>query len=246
MGANPIKRRRRNSAELLLLGANPEQHYAVRWGTGKISQAFDSQAKAEKLLRNFNGKGEVIRVNPLPLKAERYRNPLPSATEAERAIEIREGFTHRNVKGYRVMNEPCIPAGDYAELGKLVLLAVKPKDGGAVQELGFYPPPVVISDVSRRQIYFAGGDQFLDDRELKLFTGETGREIDLGECRVIGYLEKKYHPQVDNAAAGKTVEWVHEFGEETGERPRLIYMAHEKRLLLRGGAYRVEDAGIIN
>jgi hypothetical protein len=88
----------------------------------------------------------------------------------------------------------------------------------------------VVSDETSRQIYFVGGNQSL------LF-----RAGELGECRRIDYKQRKEHVPDPDAD-----EWRHAFGEESGVRPVLIYDARNKRLLLEGGEYRIESAGIIN
>lgn len=258
------KMRMPNPAELVLIsGINPMPErsggrpsrsqrmssalYAIKWHTGNVSQAFQSRAAAEKVLERFHGKGELIRVNPMPLSGERYKNPV--GAEAEQAIEIREGFVHRGSKGYRVMNEPHITAGDYAELGPLVALGVKPTSLGntdQVQEIGFARKPILLSDTSRRQLYFAAGDQRLTSSELRTFTSHLTGTAELGVCETIVYIAAKYHPEVGNDAAGKKVEWIHPFGEENGIKPTLWYDTEHQRLILRGGDYRIEDRGIVN
>ena len=230
--------------------------YAIRWHTGSISQAFDTRGEAESMLARFHGKGEVIRVNPMPLRSERYRNPLSAedvapdrGAEAQEAIEIREGFVDHESTGYIVANEPHIPRGDYAQLGPLVELGVKPTSSGStneVQRIHFSPRPLVICDTSRRQIYFAGGEQRQSERDLPKFTSSRSGVVELGQCRSIVYVAAKYHPQAGNDAAGKLVEWQHEFGEENGILPKLFYDVDRQRLLLRGGDYRIEDRGIVN
>lgn len=243
----PFSERRESSRERAR-SFNPDgQHYAIRWHTGNISQAFRSQDEAQRILQRFHGKGEIIRVNPMPAGSERYRNPV--GAEPAQAREIREGFTHSESKRYRVVDEPLIPAGDYAELGKMDMLAVKPTPTGTtnqVQEIPFEPDVILISGTSRRQMYFAGGDQKLTAREVRIFTSAGGDRIDLGECHAIAYLATKYHPEVENSAAGKEVPWIHKFGEENGIRPRLFYHPSLERFSLEGGSYRVEDAGIVN
>lgn len=219
---------------------NPSrQHYGIRWDAGNVTGSYNSRAIAERVLRSFHGKGKVIALNPSPL---RRRNPV----DAETAREIRTGFVDRESRRYIVMDEPHIPPGDYAELGILFSLAVKPANGGEVRDLEFNSGIHVISDTTRRQIYFAGGNQRLTERELQIFTGEAANNVELGGCREIIYVAKKYHPEVGNAAAGRAVEWRHKFGEESGAIPQLWYDTKNDRLLLRGGEYRVEDAGIVN
>jgi hypothetical protein len=248
MGVNPHKR---NPAELLLMGVNAHrrgkknggQRYAVQWHTGNISHAMLSQAEAEKLLAQFHGAGKIIRVNPMPLGGIESR----SAVEAR---EIRSGFVAKPSSRYIVMDEPHMPAGDYAQLGKLYSLAVKPTPSGEtseVQEIGFEGQGIlVVSDVSRRQIYFVGAPHAMRSGILNVFNASASDVVDLGECREIIYEAKKYHPEVGNAAAGKVVEWRHQFGEESGVVPHLLYDTKKNRFLLRGGEYVVEDAGIVN
>jgi hypothetical protein len=62
---------------------------------------------------------------------------------------------------------------------------------------------------------------------------------DLGEIVSITYLAQKDH--ID----GQVIEYVHEFGEDGGERPRLVSDA-EGWLLIEGGDYYVTAAGIEN
>lgn len=223
--------------------------YAIRWHTGSISHAMRTRDEAERLLQQFHNAGELIRVNPLPLRRSNPLTALDSA-EAEAAREVRDGFVHQRTERYIVADEPHIPAGDYAEIGMLHSLVVKPTHTGQtdqVQELMFTRQGVrAIAAANRRQIYFAGGTQMLTEREIRLFTSSSAPAVDLGECRGIVYVAKKYHPEVGNDAAGKPVEWDHKFGEETGVKPSLWYDRATQRLELRGGEYRVEDAGIVN
>jgi len=51
---------------------------------------------------------------------------------------------------------------------------------------------------------------------------------------------------VGNWARGKTVPYQHQFGEVSGVKPQLFYDTLNQRLILRGGNYRVEDAGIVD
>lgn len=236
------------------MGANPHnQHYAVRWNTGRLSNSYASREDAERILARFHGKGTLVRVNPMPLKGGRRRNPAELALMganpegAEAAREVREGFVDAPANHYRVTDEPHISRGDYAELGKLVSLTVQPARGVGVKEIDLGSSNIaVLSSGNRRQIYFAGGDQIIDADDLAKFTDKETGTVELGKCREIVYLAKKYHAEVGNSAAGKEVEWVHQFGEESGIVPVLCYSTSLDRLILRGGNYRVEDAGIID
>ena len=154
---------------------------------------------------------------------------------------LREKFTGKEVDRIKIYDEPHMPAGDYAQLGKLLSLFVKPLKGGQVQEIRA-TGVTVVSDESARQIYFVGGDQDVSAALAMFGAVDRGAGLyELGEARRIDYKQRKEHvPQPDMDS------WRHEFGEETGVRPTVLFDVDAKRLLLEGGEYVVREEGIIN
>jgi hypothetical protein len=145
----------------------------------------------------------------------RSKNPSAEA--------LRERFTGTEADRTHVMQEPHMPAGDYAMLGKLLGLYVKPRNGGQVLMITGNGVTVV-SDETARQIYFVGGDQDISSG-LAAFgaVDRGGRLFELGEARRIDYQQRKEHvphPESD--------QWRHEFGEESGVRPVVLYDANAK------------------
>jgi hypothetical protein len=238
-----MRKRRKNPAELVLMGANPSKrrmHYAVQWNTGSLSNSYATRAEAEKILAAFNGKGRIVRANPIPL---RRKNPTESLLDETRAIQIREGFVAHPVDASYYSDEPHMEAGNYAVLGKLAYLAVKPVRGGGVLQIDLEGRGIIlVSAIDRESLYFVKGRHSLSHSEIEKFTSDNGQAVELGECRQIGYLAVKYHPEVGNDAAGKVVLWEHSF---ESPRPTVWYSFASERLLLKGGGYRVEDAGIV-
>ena len=166
-------------------------------------------------------------------KAIRRQNP-----SAER---IREEFTGAPVEHEHVRHEPHMPAGDYAQLGKLLSLYVKPRTGGQVLEIR--PTNViVVSDESAQQLWFVGGDQDVTDSLAQFGALERGPNLyELGEARRIDYEQRKEHvpdPDQDH--------WRHSFGEETDVRPKVLFDRAHKRLMLEGGQYEIRREGIVN
>jgi hypothetical protein len=173
----------------------------------------------------------------------RTRHRLPRKWQPNPSAEaLREKFTGAPVEHVRVMDEPHMPAGNYAMLGKLLSLYVKPRKGGQVQEIRAAGGTMVVSDESARQIYFVGGDQDISSGLAVFGAVDRGAGLfEIGEARRLDYRQRKEHvdhPEQDS--------WRHELGEENGIRPTVLYDSRAKRLLLEGGDYRIEAAGIIN
>jgi len=157
------------------------------------------------------------------------------------AEALRESFTGKPVGKVKIFDEPHMPAGDYAMVGKVLTLYVKPLKGGQV--LTITPTGVIaVADESARQIYFVGGDQDVSSG-LGVF-GAIERKPgvwELGEARRIDYRQRKEHVEFPDQDA-----WRHEFGEESGVRPTMLFDANFKRLLLEGGEYVIREEGIVN
>jgi hypothetical protein len=264
----------RNPAELLLMGANPttlerkkstrDRATRIRGARLKNPSPYDALSVNEKLAFGRLGLGKrQLRTEAAIAKArrkvadvERFRNALPNplpaldAPQAEHAQDLYEAFHETPSEKYIVAEEPHIPAGDYTDLGKLIALRVKPTpegEAGHVQEITFPEKNIrVISNSSGRQIYFAGDGQEQADSDLRIFTDSEGGLIELGVCRSIVYQAAKWHQAVPASVRGEKVEWEHQFGEDGGYPPRLFYDRRKKRLLLEGGSYHVEGAGIVN
>jgi hypothetical protein len=236
-----------NPSELIVMGANPHENV----------QEIVLQPGAKLVIRNNPADavcgarigGEICTRKPghrgphLPQGATmRTRQRLPKTWRPNPSAEaLREKFTGREVGRVKVHEEPHMPAGDYAMLGKGLALYVKPRIGGQVQVIDLHGV-MVVSDESARQIYFVGGDQDVSTG-LDLF-GAIDRGptlLELGEARRIDYKQRKEHvphPEMED--------WRHDFGEENGSRPLVLFDVVNKRLLLEGGDYTVRAEGIVN
>lgn len=157
------------------------------------------------------------------------------------AEKIREGFIGAPVDRISSYQEHGMPGGNYALLGKLLCLYVKPLEGGQVLEI-HGRAVLVVSDESARQIFFVGGDQDISAALAAFGPRDLGAgRYELGEARRIDYKQRKEHapdPEHD--------EWRHHFGEENGILPKVIFDSNLKRLSLEGGDYRIENRGIVN
>lgn len=228
---NPVFNANFSEEEKLTLG-----RLGIKWS------AIQSQADVRRARKALKEAAKI---------RNRFGNPMPMAEQRERAAEIYSGFHARKHENKLVMDEPHIPAGAYPELGLLYVLYFKPTNPNATDD---YEKTFVcekenvhmIGTLDRDHIYFAGGDQKLDDASLRALGWNGEDRFQLGMARKVVYLDKKYHDEVPKHARGKLVEWIHKFGEETGVEPELWYDRGNARLYLKHGEYEIQDRGIVN
>ena len=217
----------------------------------KLEQLFHEVYGANPAICGARIGGEICTCKPnhkgphLPQGATlRTRERLPhhwKPRDNPSAAALRETFTGAESDGYTVHREAHMPAGDYAQLGKMLALYVKPHSGGQVQMI--QPrDTLLVADESARQLWFVGGDQDITAALGVFGARQRGAGLfELGEARRIDYRQRKEHvahPEHDS--------WRHEFGEESGVRPVVLFDATHKRLLLEGGEYVVRAEGIVN
>ncbi len=222
--------------------------WVLNMGGPHGTPAIADERNIVKVKHRSSNPSELVVLGANPHPGQTINLP-PNATIIIRtnpsAELLREEFVGRPAEFYTNYDEPHMPRGDYAQLGELLALYVKPVMGGQVQEINFRSSrPLLVADESARQLYFVGGDQDISS-SLSVFAPGVGQMtsglVELGEVRRIDYKQRKEHlpdPEID--------EWRHDFGEETGVRPTLWFDPVTKRLLLQGGAYEVRSEGIVN
>ena len=95
---------------------------------------------------------------------------------------------------------------------------------------------MLCSNEAGTQLYLIGGDQSLDLDELKFSDREQEKElVTVGECFFVSYLTRKDFDKHEE------IVYEHELGEETGVVPTLVYDRLNKRLMLSGGEYHIEQ-----
>lgn len=194
-GRGKHKNRRRNSPELVILGA-----------TG----------------------------NPKSKKRKKRLNP----DEMQEATELYTMFHGSTPKEILEIQQNEEARKTYAGLGDLLSLIVLTPGSGKVDEVeiafGRKDDVLLASSPDGKQLYLIGGNQNLNG-SLEQFGVDTSKDlVDLGEAKQITYHAAKYFDGYE------PIDYVHDFGEETGVLPRLFYNKLQKRLALVGGAYKVE------
>jgi len=186
----------------------------------------------------------------------RKANPRKKARARKRngnlsdAAELYRQFHGREATKLTDVLQRIVSRDAYAGLGTLVRLVV---DGAISID---FPETdrdsvMVASDPKGRQLFLIGGDQDV----TPLLNGRKGVDrtkdlIDLGELRGMPGAKDKFksieyftRKKMDNF---KAITYVHEFGEESGVRPRLMYDRLNKQLHIVGGNYQVKPEGIVD
>jgi len=127
-----------------------------------------------------------------------------------------------------------------AELGTLQEFTVLRDNGHAVRiQFSTNKPKLAVSP-DGRQLYIEGGDQNIDLQEVGIKPGERRDHVELGALWKIVYRTAKgFH---DFAVT----DYSHEFGEEGGRLPTLVYETLNNAFYVIGGSYLVKPQGIVN
>lgn len=166
------------------------------------------------------------------VESRNQRNPADAAG-------MYETFQGKPATGATEVREPAEPDAELAQLGDLRGLLTHLKGYGDLKLKFTHADGVKLAANSGgTQLHIIGGDQGIDLAGLPVDAAK--RHVDLGEAREITYRAAKVHTDF------QATDWVHEFGEEGGARPRLIYDRERQRLKLAGGDYHVDAPGIIN
>lgn len=167
----------------------------------------------------------------------------------ETATAVSEGFHGRAAEYIEEIIEIEKYRTKLAHLGDLVELEIVSPSGRTTIPLSFTEHDTeghvsVASSSNREQLILSGGDQSVD---LARFGLDTSRKdyLILGEIYSISYFTDKHHLEGPEYQKDGTA-YIHEFGEETGERPYGVYDSLNSRILVAGGAYEVRDTGIWN
>jgi hypothetical protein len=173
-------------------------------------------------------------------RASRKLNP----EGAKSAKQMSEKFHGRAVDQVIDIEEVQKEPSNYAELG--ILKELRLQDQTYEYVISFNDTTVSLaSDGSGEQLYFIGGNQNLDTllKDIGVKAEISHRFVNLGFVSGIVYETDKHHLEDSD---GEVAEYDHEFGEEGGTFPILIYDTLNKRMLLAGGTYKVKDVGIWN
>jgi hypothetical protein len=167
---------------------------------------------------------------------KRRRNQEPGSIEsAEAGFQSFHGKPPGKILEY---DEEVHYPEHYFELGKLVELRFFLNEANPDFALTRFGACQVVATPDGANIEFFGGDQSIDLAALDISTDKN--LVELGPCTYISYHTVKGFHDFE-----PTTYW-HQFGEEDGIFPGLVYDRLNKRLHLTSGNYRVRPEGIVN
>lgn len=156
------------------------------------------------------------------------RNPVAAAAD------LSEAWHGRPAKSQREVVEEIQEHGVLTDLGRLEELELS-TGRKSVIPLADFGPCRLCSSEGGGQLYLVGGDQSIDLAALGI---KSEKEfVPLGECRAVTYVTAKQHLSEEDKTAGP---YRHEFGEEGGGLPLLVYDVRNKLLSLVGGSYTIK------
>jgi hypothetical protein len=169
-----------------------------------------------------------------PKKKTKRRNP---DGPLEAAAALSEKFHGKPADRVTVHEEEEAEYPAVAELGRLVELRVRTANG--TFRLPFLTAGVrVCATPDGKNIVFIGGDQEIDLGSMGLESDKD--QLPIGDCTHIVYSTKKAFHSFEKT------DYIHAFGEESGQHPTLGYSTLNARIYLEGGRYDVRPEGIVD
>mgnify|MGYP001145670713 CR=1 FL=1 len=213
--------------------ANP---WSVRFeGTDTpVDNLRDAVRLAKALTADFGGRAQILKDGQI-YQVVHSRKRKTNPDELKQAAQLSEAFHGRPARIVRELEDTLNVRDVYTDLGALIELDVELPDGerATISATGAR----LLASPDGTQLYIEGGDQSLDARALHL------PEKDLA---VVGTLHSVTYRTRKGFDGFELVDYQHEFGEDGGERPLLLYDALNQRLLIAGGSYQIKPEGIVD
>ena len=254
--AFPKGPRRKGSGQLVSIlhpnhGTNPQGLHLSLCTDPDISSQLNPQAisylkaaakaskagkfeQAQKLFGKYTAKKRA------GFRADRIERRKKKRNQPDAAKKLYRDFHGMDVHEVLVFQEALMQSGDYTALGDDPELWLTPVAGDREKwpaaDIAFEPKDKVMlaTDAEGRQLYFVGKNQKLEQRYLQSKGWDTSKRfVSLGEVYGISYSTEKKFDDFQNSI------YAHEFGEEDGRKPLLVYDQETEKFLLIGGGYSI-------
>ena len=209
-----------------VLTGNPKDPATM--SASEINKALDKyDAENEKLMHQFI---EAGRGHERPSEYLKLDDPL--SRKAREIYQKRSAVAAERDRRYGPGTPSRLPSGR----GFGPIKGYNPRRNPDTQPDPVSPNTTLLcSNEDGTQLYLQGGDQSLDLESLGI-TGDCATK----ELIVIGEAVKIYYETCKDFDDYEVIQYHHELGEVSGEVPILAYDRMNERLMLVGGAYKIE------
>jgi HNH endonuclease len=224
---------------------NREGAAMVKAGRGRRTRQYNPGAKSlaeyvHAILGHRRGArdegGKIIHETPKAKRrefaGEIWDRRKARGNPVDAARDLAEAFHGRSAGEVIEVIEELEEHGVLADLGRLNEIVIrKPK-----RTIRFDKNTRLASSEGGTQLFIVGGDQSVD---LGAFpdVNQAKETVVLGEAESITYTTAKFHLGEEDKESGP---YQHEFAEEGGTRPLVIYDTRNQLLSLAGGSYVIE------
>jgi len=207
---------------------------ASQYGAAQAVRAGKSRIMPRRVAKKLIAKTPPAKRRQFAAQlAARRRRNQPSAGK------LSEIFHGRPVQQIALVEQSVRERTQLAELGELVSLQITTPAGDPCEIDTEGRGVVLAASPSGGQLYLMGGDQEVDPEDFGI--EETGKDkVLLGAVDEITYLTAKALDDFE------LHDYFHELGEESGERPLLVYDRLNRMLELVDGHYSTRAEGLID
>lgn len=226
---------------------NPgRRHLAGADVTAKMQRQYEDILESLRHYGRYRTDAKRKQVAAATVHKLAHRNPLNQ--DEQRAHELAEEFHGRAPREIIEVEERETYNEYGAVLGYLERLDILMDDGHTFVPIEFDFEPgseenvIVMADPAGKNIEFVGGDQDIPWQEIEGVQADKNLVL-IGPVCEIDYFADKHH--LSGPASQKNgITYYHEFGDEGGELPYLVFDTRNSKLLFVGGDYTIEPEGI--
>ncbi len=236
-----IGRLKRSRNRILIFSASGEQLGSYP-GYGKFD-VHEAAMRLHEMLGSRRGNPSDEEPTELPgedIDAGTGEEPPRMVDVPEEADRIYEEFHGRPSDEEIFAEEEIQMRENLGVLGRLVQIVCECVTGQAFK-INFGEDVFLCASADGKQLYIVGGDQSLDLEAMGFSDEQRSKDkVFIGSAQQVTYRTRK---RFDDFAE---IDYVHDFGEDGGTLPALVYDRLNQVIEFAGGDYEIKPEGIVN